>query len=189
MTGSDLIISSTGKISRELFEIREENNQGHQFDFLTVGSMGHTSSIALSIALQKPHIRVWCVDGDGAALMHMGALAIVGTKKPKNLVHVVLNNGAHESVGGLPTAAFEVKLSDIAAACGYIRTYEISEPYILKEVLQEVKDTKILTFIEIRCGIKSRADLGRPTTTAIENKIKFMGEISGRQKNGQSVCQ
>lgn len=103
VSGSDPIVTTTGKTSRELFEIRESNHQEHGTDFLTVGSMGHCSSIALGIALQKPETKVWCIDGDGAALMHMGAMAVIAHMKPGNLVHIVINNGAHESVGGQPT--------------------------------------------------------------------------------------
>lgn len=97
--GENPIVSTTGKASRELFEIRTANGQSHKFDFLTVGSMGHSSSIALGIAVNKPHTRIWCIDGDGALLMHMGAMAVIGANRPKNLVHVVINNGAHETVG------------------------------------------------------------------------------------------
>lgn len=96
----DVIISTTGKASRELFEIREENHQSHQSDFLTVGSMGHSSSIALEVAIQKPDTLVWCIDGDGALLMHMGSMALIGHYKPENMVHIIINNGAHETVGG-----------------------------------------------------------------------------------------
>ena len=117
--GEDPIVCTTGKASRELFEVREQNGQGHQYDFLTVGSMGHASSIALGIALQKPERRVWCIDGDGAALMHMGAMAVIGVNAPKNLVHVIINNGAHETVGGMPTVMGSVDLPAVARACGY----------------------------------------------------------------------
>ena len=112
-TGEDPVVSTTGKASRELFEIREANGQSHKYDFLTVGSMGHSSSIALGIAVNKPQQRIWCLDGDGDLLMHMGAMAVIGSIRPSNLVHVVINNNAHETVGGMPTAAGSV---DIVAA-------------------------------------------------------------------------
>nr|MCR5403549.1 phosphonopyruvate decarboxylase [Butyrivibrio sp.] len=92
---NDLIVSTTGKASRELFELREANGSGHEKDFLTVGSMGHCSSIALSVAAFHPERRVWCVDGDGAMLMHMGSLPVIAQSHPKNMIHVVINNGAH----------------------------------------------------------------------------------------------
>ena len=94
------IVSTTGMISRELFEYRTNNNQGHERDFLTVGSMGHASQIALGIVLHKPNRRVYCFDGDGASIMHMGNMAITGSMLPNNYVHIVFNNGAHDSVGG-----------------------------------------------------------------------------------------
>ena len=119
VSGEDAIVSTTGKASRELFEIREENGQSHKYDFLTVGSMGHSSSIALGVALHKPNTKVWCIDGDGAALMHMGAMAVLGANAPKNMVHVVINNGAHETVGGMPTVAGKIDLVGIAKSCGY----------------------------------------------------------------------
>ena len=119
ISGTDPVISTTGKASRELFEAREADGTGHSYDFLTVGSMGHCSSIALGVALNKPETKVWCLDGDGAALMHMGAMAVIASMRPNNLVHIVINNGSHESVGGLPTAVKDVDLAKIAADCGY----------------------------------------------------------------------
>lgn len=92
-SGEDPIVSTTGKASRELFEIREANGQSHRYDFLTVGSMGHSSSIALGVAVHKPGAKIWCVDGDGAVLMHMGAMAVLGAHHPGNMVHVIINNG------------------------------------------------------------------------------------------------
>ena len=119
VSGDDIVVSTTGKASRELFEIRVQNGQPHSTDFLTVGSMGHSSSIALAIALNKPKSRVWCIDGDGAVLMHMGAMAVLAARHPKNLIHVVINNAAHETVGGLPTVADSIDLVQIAKGCGY----------------------------------------------------------------------
>ena len=124
--GGDIVISTTGKASRELFEIRESNGSSHQYDFLTVGSMGHSSSIALGVALQKKEKKVWCIDGDGAMLMHMGAMALMGANKPQNLVHIVLNNESHETVGGMPTVAGSIDIPKIAAGCGYEGIYSIN---------------------------------------------------------------
>ena len=174
VSGDNPIISTTGKTSRELFEIRERNGESHEKDFLTVGSMGHTSSIALGIAMSKPKERIWCIDGDGSALMHMGAMAVIGKKKPDNLVHIVINNGAHESVGGFPTAADEVDLVGVAKACGYkyvARAVDFAE---LDKELNIIKEMKELCFLEIKSAIGSREDLGRPTTKAIDNKTAFM---------------
>lgn len=176
-SGSDPIISTTGKASRELFEIREANGDGHGCDFLTVGSMGHSSSIALEIALQKPEQKIWCIDGDGALLMHMGAMALIGSNKPKNLVHVVINNGAHETVGGMPTVASGIDVTAIARACGYPNAVSVADYDSLDRELEVAKYRCELSLIEVKCSIGSRADLGRPTTTAIENKIEFMKHL------------
>lgn len=177
ISDTDPIISTTGKASRELFETRVANNQSHKYDFLTVGSMGHSSSIALGVALNKPQTKVWCVDGDGAVLMHMGAMAVVGSNKPKNLVHVVINNGAHETVGGMPTVAGGVDLVAIAKACGYPNAISVDNFESLDTELQRAKERNELSFVEVKCSIGAREDLGRPTTTAIENKENFMAYL------------
>ncbi len=173
-SGKDPIVSTTGKASRELFEIREANGQEHQYDFLTVGSMGHSSSIALGIAINKPAQRIWCVDGDGAALMHLGAMAVIGANRPKNLIHIVINNGAHETVGGMPTVAENIDLVAVAKACGYAHATCVDSFEMLDQVLEEAKVWNELSFIEVKCSIGAREDLGRPTTTALENRQRFM---------------
>ena len=172
--GDGAIVSTTGKTSRELFEIREANGQTHAQDFLTVGSMGHSSSISLGIALNKPDKRVWCIDGDGAALMHMGAMALIGANKPKNMVHIVINNAAHESVGGMPTVAGGIDLIKIAEGCGYPYRASVSSYDELDEALKRVRELEELFFVEVKAAIGAREDLGRPTTTARENKERFM---------------
>lgn len=176
-SGEDVVVSTTGKASRELFEIREANGQSHKYDFLTVGSMGHSSSIALGIAVTRPDNRVWCIDGDGAALMHMGAMAVIGAHSPENMIHVVLNNEAHESVGGMPTVAGTVDLTAVAKACGYPYAVCVDKPGDLDRELETAKTRKGLSFIEVKCSIGSRDNLGRPTTTAIENKKNFMEHL------------
>lgn len=181
VSGTDPIVSTTGKASRELFEIREREALGHQYDFLTVGSMGHSSSIALGIALNKPSTRVWCIDGDGAVLMHMGAMAVIGSQRPENLVHVVLNNGAHETVGGMPTVASGMDLVAIARACGYPVAVSVDTPEKLDEALLMAKRGGCLTLIEVKCAIGARADLGRPNTTALENKRGFMAYLETKE--------
>ena len=170
----DIIVSTTGKTSRELFEIREQNEQSHKYDFLTVGSMGHSSSIALGVALNKPNTRVWCIDGDGAALMHMGAMAVIGAKSPDNYIHVIINNEAHESVGGQPTVARNINFCQIASGCGYKAWYSATNLNELDDILAEIKGKQGPIFIEVKSAIGSRENLGRPTTTPIENKTAFM---------------
>ena len=174
--GDDIIVSTTGKASRELFEIREARGEGHGHDFLTVGSMGHSSSIALGIALHSTR-RVWCIDGDGATLMHMGALAVIGAQKPQNLIHVLINNGAHETVGGMPTVAGNADMMGIARACGYTAVYSAKDENELAEALQSAKDAAGPVFLEVKSAIGARADLGRPTTTPQENRDAFMQEL------------
>ncbi len=174
VSGEDPIVSTTGKASRELFEIREANGQSHKYDFLTVGSMGHSSSIALGIALNKPDTRVWCIDGDGAVLMHMGAMAVIGANKPGNLIHIMINNGAHETVGGMPTVASWIDPVAIALACGYSKAVSVDSFESLDRELDAARSARELTFIEVKCSIGARSDLGRPTTTALENKENFM---------------
>ncbi len=178
VSGEDPIISTTGKASRELFEARVENGQGHQYDFLTVGSMGHSSSIALGVAINQPEKKIWCIDGDGAVLMHMGAMAVIGTNKPENLVHVVINNGAHETVGGMPTVAAGIDVVAIAKACGYSNAVCVDTFERLDEELVNAKKRKELSLIEVKCSIGARDDLGRPTTSARENKERFMEYIN-----------
>ncbi len=173
-TGPDPIVSTTGKASRELFEIREARGEGHERDFLTVGSMGHASSIAFGIAVQKPQTKVWIIDGDGAALMHMGAMAVIGANAPKNIVHIVINNGAHETVGGMPTVAGKIDLVAIAKGCGYPSAVSVDNFEDLDVELEAAKARNELSLIEVKCSIGARENLGRPTTTARENKTNFV---------------
>lgn len=170
----DVFVSTTGKLSRELFELREAAGQGHEKDFLTVGSMGHASMIALGIALEKPERRVWCLDGDGAALMHLGAMAVLGRKKPANLLHVVINNAAHETVGGMPVCEGTLDLSVMAKAMGYPHTFRAEDGESLDAALSAAKACGELALIEVMCAVGARADLGRPTTTPRENRDALM---------------
>ena len=170
----DCIVSTTGMISRELFEYRAAMNQGHERDFLTVGSMGHASQIALGIALAQPERRVWCFDGDGAAIMHMGSMAIVANKTPKNYVHVVFNNGAHDSVGGQPTVGLKIDLPAVAKAVGYKATYSVDSKAELESILTKVNSFESPALLEIKVKKGNRKDLGRPTTTPIQNKEALM---------------
>lgn len=175
---TDPIICTTGKASRELFEIREANKEPHSHDFLTVGSMGHASSIALGIACNKPNKKIWCIDGDGAVLMHMGAMALIGSNAPSNFVHIILNNGAHETVGGMPTVAEKIDLTTIAKGCGYPNAIRVSTLEQLDTVLAEAKTSSELTLLEVRCALGSRQNLGRPTIPPHENKENFMNYLN-----------
>ena len=174
LDAKDVIVSTTGMISRELFEHRTAVNEGHERDFLTVGSMGHASQIALGIALEKADRRVWCFDGDGAVLMHMGGMAIVASKRPENYVHVVFNNGAHDSVGGQPTVGLDIDLCAIARAVGYKAAYSTEDRSELERLLSKVKNQPGPVLLQVCVKKGNRKDLGRPTTTPIENKEALM---------------
>lgn len=177
MPDDAVCVSTTGKLSRELFELREAFGQGHGRDFLTVGSMGHSSSIALGIAIERQDRPVWCLDGDGAFIMHMGALTNIGNLKPRNFTHVLFNNGAHESVGGQPTLGFDIDVTAIAKACGYRNVFSVESPEDIVSVLKAANILNGPTLVEIKVCIASRDDLGRPTTTPIENKNAFMQNL------------
>ncbi len=176
---NDIVVSTTGMISRELFEYREAKGQDHAHDFLTVGSMGHASQIALGIALQKPDRRVIVFDGDGALLMHMGGLAIIGDYNPKNLVHVVFNNGAHDSVGGQPTVGQKIDVEAIAKAVGYEEVVSVDSQSALINAMNHVNNAAIdgVSLINVNVRKGNRKDLGRPTTTPQQNKEALMKEL------------
>lgn len=169
-----VIVSTTGKLSRELYEYRDEKGMSHGADFLTVGSMGHSSSIALGIAIGRPERRVCCFDGDGAFIMHMGAISNIGDLAPKNYLHVLFNNGAHESVGGQPTLGYDIDIPSIAKACGYRNALTVSSIEEIKAAVSDMLDKEGPSLIEIKVGIASREDLGRPKTSPVENKEAFM---------------
>ena len=171
-----VLVSTTGFTSRELFEIRERRKEGHERDFLTVGSMGHASMIALGMAEALPDRRIWCLDGDGAVMMHMGALPIIGKRSPARLIHVVINNGAHETVGGMPVCSGALNLLKAAEAAGYARIASADSEETLEAVLKEITDIETFgpVFLEIRCACGARSDLGRPTTTPQENRDALM---------------
>lgn len=169
-----VVVSTTGKASREIFELRETAGQGHARDFLTVGSMGHASSIALGVALAQSNRPVWCLDGDGAAIMHLGSMAVIGQRQPKNFYHIVLNNFAHESVGGQPTAAATTDFLAVAKACGYQAAIRVSTADELTVALSTLLAQPTPVLLEIRCALGARENLGRPTTTPQQNKQAFM---------------
>lgn len=178
--GSDpeeVYFSTTGMASRELYELREKLGQEHGRDFLTVGSMGHASQIALAAALRKPEISITCLDGDGAVLMHLGSLAIIGSRKPRNFRHILLNNGAHDSVGGQPTVGQKVDIPAIARACGYTEAVSVKSGSELRSVLG--KKARGPIFIEVKVRKGSRKDLGRPKSTPVENKEALMETLRG----------
>ena len=174
LPANSIIISTTGKTSREIFEIREKCDEGHDRDFLTVGSMGHCSSIALGIAISNPDRKVVCIDGDGSLIMHMGSLSTVGKLKPKNFYHILMNNQVHDSVGGQATSAGFIDFIALVKANGYNNVfYTDNEARLLSQFGKFINETGP-NFLEVKVKPGSRNDLGRPTIKPVENKISFM---------------
>lgn len=174
----EVFFSTTGMASRELYELREKLGQNHRRDFLTVGSMGHASQIALEVALRKPGLPVTCIDGDGAALMHLGALAAIGNRKPRNFRHILLNNGAHDSVGGQPTIARGLDFSIIARACGYENVFSTHTRVTLRSTLERIESRREgPVFVEVQIHKGARENLGRPKSGPLENKRLFMNTL------------
>lgn len=171
---NDIVVSTTGKTSRELFEYREELRQGHEKDFLTVGSMGHANQIALGIAIQKPKFQVYCFDGDGTLLMHAGSMGIIGDLSPKNFKHILFNNGSHDSVGGQPSVGFKTNFPNIAEAFNYKFVAKVDNSPDLKRIFNKFKLSEGPAFLEICINKGARKGLGRPTSTPLENKKLFM---------------
>ena len=174
MNDEAVIVSTTGMASRELFELREKYNNEHNKDFLTVGSMGHASQIALGIALSNKDRDVYCIDGDGALLMHLGGLAIIGNQEPVNFRHILINNGAHDSVGGQETVGLKIDTLAIAKACGYKKCYSCSSKEELIKLSRELTNIQGPVLLEVKVKKGARKDLGRPKATPIENKEAFM---------------
>jgi phosphonopyruvate decarboxylase len=168
------VVASTGMLARELYELRVARGDQLGSDFLTVGSMGHTASISLGLAQSQPARRVICLDGDGSVLMHMGSLATLGQSQKNNLIHVVLNNGAHDSVGGQPTCAFEIDLTGVALACGYKQALVASDPEEVKRKFALLLEGDGPSLLEIQINKGARADLGRPKTSPLKNRDAFM---------------
>lgn len=173
---TDIVVSTTGKISREVYEQSNQLFGGHSECFLTVGGMGHASMIAFGIAVNKPGKRVICIEGDGALMMHMGSMAFLGKQKPENLVHICLNNEAHESVGGMPTGAAPDYWRN-ARELGYEYVEVIRDYDELDGAFPDVLCKGGLSFVEIKVAMDSRKDLGRPSESAAENKEEFMKYI------------
>ena len=175
---NDAIVSTTGKLSRELYECRDRAGQSHEREFLTVGSMGHASQIAMGIALAQPDRQVFCLDGDGAMLMHMGGAAIVGAAGVANFKHVIFNNGVHDSVGGMVTAGLQVSFTEIVKACGYTEAWRVDRHEDLSAKVAQLRSAKGPAMLEIMVQKGARTDLGRPKTSPIENKTAFTGFLS-----------
>ena len=173
-----VIVCTTGMLSRELFEYRANNKLGHGKDFLCVGGMGHASQIATGIAIDQVNRPVFCFDGDGASIMHMGSMALSGTKELPNLIHIVFNNGCHESVGGQPTVAQQISLSQVASSLGYKFAKTVKDEKAFIEAINKAKNFQSTSFIEVLVRPGHRADIGRPTTTPKQNKVDLMKTLN-----------
>lgn len=177
LSADSIIVSTTGKTSREIFEIREKNGQPHFKDFLTVGSMGHCSSIALGIAVAKPNRKIFCIDGDGALIMHMGSLSTVGKLKPPNFYHILMNNQVHESVGGQATSSRFMDIPELVKANGYTNVFFTDNEEGLLTRLGNFMKATGPNFLEVKIKPGSRENLSRPTETPLKNKELFMSFI------------
>jgi phosphonopyruvate decarboxylase len=175
---NSIIVSTTGMLSRELYEFRERYNQSHDRDFLTVGSMGHTIQIALGIALAKPHVNVVCLDGDGSAIMHLGNYIVTGSLLPNNLKLILFNNGAHDSVGGQPTVGFSFNFSDFSRIAGFKSFGVASNCEQISSLANKTVENDSCSFLEIRIKKGARNDLGRPKSKPIDNKHSLMKYIN-----------
>lgn len=183
LNADDIVVATTGKTSREIYEYRDYFQQGHSNDFLTVGSMGHSSQIALGIALHRPGREVYCIDGDGAAIMHMGGLTVAGSRGPGNFRHIILNNGVHDSVGGQPTAGFDIDFTGVARSCGYSKVLRADSGGSLITAMKELVDSAGPSLLEVRICAGSRTNLGRPKTTPRENKTSLMEFLAHESEN------
>lgn len=178
-----VIVSTTGKISRELYEQSQAIYGNHDNLFMTVGGMGHASMIALGIAKERMDKKVVCIDGDGAALMHMGALPFIAAQAPENFYHFVINNQAHESVGAMPTGCRQTAFAKIAAAAGYREAQRLVNMDEIGQVGEWIKEKTGPVLWEIPVSLDSRADLGRPKESARENKESFRGFLSAGKED------
>ena len=169
-----ILVATTGMLSRELFELRKKSKEQHEKDFLTVGGMGHASQIALGIAIQHKQKQVFCLDGDGSLIMHMGSLAINAASKASNFHHLVFNNNVHDSVGGQPTAAGSVNICAAALSLGYSWSKLVSTDVDIKDAIKRIQEIDGPSLIEVRIKPGHRIDLGRPTIKPIKNKQNFM---------------
>jgi len=170
----DVVVGSTGFLSREIFELRKAKGQNHNSDFLTVGSMGHSPAIALGIALEKPDRQIYDLEGDGSLIMHMGTIATIGVRKPKNLKQIVLNNGVHDSVGAQPTGAFGIDFPAIAKASGYKDAFYADNKDTLRAAMKKLQAVEGPALLEVRIRAGAREDLGRPTSSCADSKEGFM---------------
>lgn len=169
-----VVVATTGYTSRELWAHRQATRIGDRADFLTVGSMGHASQVAMGIALRKPSRAVFCFDGDGAVIMHMGAMAIIGSSGLRRFKHIVLNNGVHDSVGGQPTVGRNVDWPGVATACGYGFARSVESLDALDDAFRKLCESSGPGLLEVRIRPGARSDLGRPAVSPRSRKTRLM---------------
>jgi phosphonopyruvate decarboxylase len=168
----DVLVSTTGKTSRELYELSERNKLKNP-RFLSIGGMGHVSQISLGISNNSSK-RVFCLDGDGSIIMHMGSMGIIGDNAGSNYFHILFNNGTHESVGGQPTIGGEINFELLSVSLGYESYFKITyEEQLLDFFKNTLNSVKGPVFIEILIDSSSRQNLGRPKDTPLQQKEKF----------------
>jgi len=174
---NSLFVATTGRATRELHALRDIRGEGHDADFLNVGAMGHALSIAAGLAIGSPDRQIICIDGDAAALMHMGSLPVTAQLPVSNLLHVVMNNGVHESVGGQSTVAMKADLTEIARHAGYktvgiaVHTRETFAKAI-GQLVQE-KGPKFLE-MRIRKGMRSEMPILKIAPKELKSSITKM---------------
>jgi phosphonopyruvate decarboxylase len=165
---STAVLASTGFCGRELYAIEDRPNHLYM-----VGSMGCVTPLALGLALARPDLRVIALDGDGAALMRLGAFATVGTYGPANLQHLLLDNGAHDSTGGQATVSPHVAFAQVAAACGYASSLETDDVGQIAAWL-DAPPQNGPRFARLLTRAGTHRDLPRPSITPVEVKTRLM---------------
>ena len=169
-----IYVAATGRATRELYYLRKHRNESNENDFLNIGAMGHTSSIALGIAIAQKDRYVVCLDGDASAIMHLGAFAIQGNQDVSNLLHVVMNNGVHESVGGQASVGFNIDLTSIAKHSGYntVEQAAANSSEFLNAVDQLSQANKpAFVEVKIRKGMRSKL----PPLNIVPKELKNIG--------------
>lgn len=170
LQGKEAIISTTGKVSRELYYDGKES----ETNFYVVGSMGCASSIGFGVVRRYQDRKVIVLDGDGAVLMKMGTLATIGHYRPKNLIHIVLDNNSHDSTGGQPTVSNTAELEKIALYAGYVHSVRIYSAESLRDNLLKALKTDGPHFLLVKVKKGADKNLGRPKLTSLEIKDRFM---------------
>jgi phosphonopyruvate decarboxylase len=172
-----VFVATTGKTSREIFEIRKKRGQSHETDFLNIGAMGHTSSVALGIALVLKEKKVICIDGDGSLLMHLGSVAKIAFERPKNFVHIVIDNMTHESVGGFYNSNPKLELAELFYSMGYKIVHSVVNKKQLLQSIANINETSDLSGLVIKVSIGSSESLGRPNISPTSQKEAFIESL------------